>query len=77
MNVVTSAELKLIPLDKITPSSHQARKDFDESGIKGLAESMKQEGLLEPILVRRLQTPLPLGGEGVGEGARTRAVPAP
>jgi len=48
------AELKLIALDRITPSPHQARESFDEAGIKALAESMKQEGLLEPILVRQV-----------------------
>src|SRR2546428_14023145 len=41
-----------IPIDQIKPSSHQARKDFDEKAIKGLAESMRQEGLIEPIIVR-------------------------
>src|SRR6266571_3057987 len=41
-----------IPIDQVKPSSHQARKDFDEEAIKVLAESMKQEGLIEPIVVR-------------------------
>src|SRR5439155_9270987 len=41
-----------IPIYQIKPSTHQARKDFDEEDIKGLAESMKQEGLIEPIVVR-------------------------
>src|SRR6266571_3301397 len=41
-----------IPIGQIKPSSHQARKDFDEEAIKGLAESMRQEGLIEPIVVR-------------------------
>src|SRR5579864_6482075 len=41
-----------IAIDKIALSRHQARKVFDEEAIKGLAESMKQEGLLQPITVR-------------------------
>jgi ParB family chromosome partitioning protein len=45
--------VKSIPLSQIVPSKHQARKAFDEAGIKGLAESMKQEGLLNPVVVRQ------------------------
>src|SRR5436309_9847885 len=55
-----------IPIDQIKPSSHQARKDFDEEAIKGLAESMRQEGLIEPIVVR-------MTGEGRGEKGETAA----
>ena len=46
--------VKSIPLSQIQPSKHQARKAFDEAGIKGLAESMKQEGLLNPVVVRQV-----------------------
>lgn len=47
------AEFQSIPVDQIKPSQHQARKAFDEESIKGLAESMKQETLLQPISVRK------------------------
>ena len=42
----------LVPVEKIVPSRHQARTDFDEEGIKALAEAIKLEGLLNPINVR-------------------------
>src|SRR5580692_6585463 len=42
-----------IPTDQIQPSRHQARKQFDEESIKALAESMRLEGLIQPITVRR------------------------
>ena len=45
-------DVRIIPLDKIRPSRHQARKDFDEEGIRRLADSMKIEGLLQAITVR-------------------------
>ena len=48
----TAAIFQSIPLDNIRPAAHQARKNFDEESIKALAESMKQEGLLQPITVR-------------------------
>ncbi len=55
---------RLIPLDQITPSPHQARKDFDPAALQTLADSMKAEGLLEPIIVRSTTSPLPNAGEG-------------
>jgi ParB family chromosome partitioning protein len=42
-----------IPLDQIQPSPHQARKVFDQEKLQGLANSMKEEGQLEPVLVRQ------------------------
>jgi ParB family chromosome partitioning protein len=53
--------IQSIPVDQIKPSRHQARKDFDEEGIKQLADSINKEGLLQPITVRRV-----LGAEGIG-----------
>jgi ParB family chromosome partitioning protein len=43
-----------IPVDQIKPSRHQARKDFDEEGIKQLAASIEKEDLLQPITVRKV-----------------------
>ena len=54
--------LKLIPVNRILPSRHQARKNFDEEGLKGLAESIQKEGLLEPVMVRAI--PAPQGSDG-------------
>ncbi len=48
--------VKSIPLSQIVPSPHQARKTFDIENLKGLAESMKQEGLLNPVVVRKIGT---------------------
>lgn len=44
--------VQAIPVDKIRPSAHQTRRNFDPEKLKGLAESMKQEGQLQPIIVR-------------------------
>ena len=61
--------LKLIPVNKVLPSRHQARKEFSEESIKGLAGSIEKEGLLEPIMVRQVPTPNPLpeGASADGE----------
>jgi ParB family chromosome partitioning protein len=52
--------LQMIPLTQIKPSPHQARKYFDEENLWKLAESMRQEGLIQPITVRKL---LPIAGD--------------
>ena len=40
-----------LPLDSIIPDPNQPRKTFDEGKLQELAESIKQHGLLQPILV--------------------------
>ena len=57
-NVLTEelAEIKTnetASIEKIFVSSFQPRKDFDENAIKSLAESIKEKGVLQPLIVRR------------------------
>jgi ParB family chromosome partitioning protein len=52
--------LKMVRVDRIVPSRHQVRKDFNEEGLKGLAESIKRIRLKTPVAVRKIQTPTPL-----------------
>jgi len=66
---VVAPSLQSIPVDKIKPAAHQARKTFDEESIKALAESIRQEGLLQPILVR----PVAEGYELISGERRLRA----
>lgn len=44
--------LKEIPIHRIKPNPHQPRRTFDEGALKELAESIRSEGLLQPIVVR-------------------------
>jgi len=44
--------LHYIPLEQLHPNPHQPRKAFDESALKRLAESIKSDGLMQPIVVR-------------------------
>lgn len=44
----------LLPLGEIRPSPTNPRKRFDEAGLLELAESIRQFGVLEPIIVRPL-----------------------
>ena len=43
------------PIDQIVPNKNQPRKQFLENEIKDLADSIKQNGLLQPILTRKLE----------------------
>ncbi len=43
---------QLVPIDQIRSSPHQARKFFDPTLLHNLAESIRQEGLIQPITVR-------------------------
>lgn len=44
---------KTIPIEKIVPNSKQPRTVFDNEKIEELAESIKHNGLLQPIIVRK------------------------
>jgi len=55
-SAVPLSTFRLIPIDRIHPSPYQARKDFDAAALQGLADSLREEGLLEPILVRAVQS---------------------
>ncbi len=48
----SSSELiKEVELDKIRPNPYQPRKSFDEEALSNLSASIKQHGLLQPIVV--------------------------
>ena len=46
-------EVVKIKLNKIVPNKSQPRLDFCDDSIKGLAESIKENGLLQPVTVRK------------------------
>ena len=45
-----------IDIDLISPSKYQPRTEFDEKALKALIESIKEKGVLQPLLVRRVGT---------------------
>jgi ParB family chromosome partitioning protein len=49
------AELKNIPLEKLIIGKYQTRKDFDQVYIQELAESIKENGIIQPIIVRPVE----------------------
>ena len=57
---------KTLRTSEIEPNREQPRKNFNEDAIASLAESIKEHGMLQPILVR----PLEYGGYQIVAGER-------
>src|SRR3954447_7023009 len=47
-----TAELRRLPVDLIAPNPRQPRQNFDEESLLALSESVKERGVLQPVLVR-------------------------
>lgn len=50
---VSSDVVEEIEIAKISPNPYQPRKNFDETALKELSESIKRHGLIQPIIVIR------------------------
>jgi ParB family transcriptional regulator, chromosome partitioning protein len=46
------AELREVAVELVSPNPGQPRKRFDEDALQALAESVKERGVLQPVLVR-------------------------
>jgi ParB family chromosome partitioning protein len=44
-----------IDVDRIVPNPFQPRKEFSEEGLKSLADSIRQYGVLQPLVVSRIE----------------------
>jgi ParB family chromosome partitioning protein len=64
-------EQRLLPLDQIRPGRLNPRKDFNEEELAELADSVRQRGLVQPIVVR--PDPAGFGFEIVAGERRWRA----
>lgn len=49
-------ELRSIPVDLIQSGEYQPRRDFDQDALEELADSIKSQGVIQPIVIR------PIGG---------------
>src|SRR4051812_43895784 len=67
-------ELRELPVELIPPTPSHPRRHFDEAGLVALADSLRDRGVLQPVLVR----PLPGGTyELIAGERRWRAAPPP
>jgi ParB family transcriptional regulator, chromosome partitioning protein len=51
-----------IDIEKIKPNPFQPRREFSEDGLKSLSESIRQYGVLQPLVVTRTEIEKPEGG---------------
>lgn len=42
----------LVPVENLHPNPDQPRRDFDETALAELAESLRQKGVIQPLIVR-------------------------
>src|ERR1035437_3912700 len=64
MSNLYSNSIFWIDTDKIKPNPFQPRRDFDEARLQDLADSIKQYGVLQPLIVSRVELEKE-GGEGM------------
>lgn len=62
----STGRLREIALDEIHPNAEQPRKRFDEASLNALADSIRDRGVLQPIIVQ----PRDRGGYQVIAGER-------
>jgi len=48
-----SNSLISVPIEKISPNRQQPRQTFDEDKIKELADSIREQGLIQPLIVTK------------------------
>ena len=49
-------QLRRLSLDIIQPGRYQPRKHFDDTSLQELADSIRAQGIIQPIIVRRLHS---------------------
>ena len=47
-----SGRLQLLPIDKLVPTPDNRRRNITEASVKSLAKSIRESGLIQPIVVR-------------------------
>lgn len=47
-------ELKYLPVEYLQRGKYQPRRDMDQEALEELAESIRQQGIMQPIIVREL-----------------------
>jgi ParB family transcriptional regulator, chromosome partitioning protein len=47
--------LALVPVATISPNPHQPRTEFDSTSLQELADSIREHGLIQPLIVNRVE----------------------
>lgn len=54
-NASPHGQLRYLPIEYLTRGAFQPRRDFDPAALEELANSIQQQGLMQPIVVRSLE----------------------
>lgn len=47
----TTGQIPMIPIDQISPNPHQPRKTFNQDNLEDLANSIREHGIIQPLVV--------------------------
>jgi len=50
---IEQSQIRNVPLSQIKPNPYQPRKQFTEEELKELSQSIKENGIIQPIIVRK------------------------
>jgi ParB family chromosome partitioning protein len=76
METLDTDKVTYIPIDRIRANPNQPRKRFDEEKIQSLATSIRSDGILQPVVVRKKESGYELVmGERRLQAARLAGVP--
>ncbi len=62
MSELYTNSIFFIDVDRVAPNPYQTRREFEEGPLKDLAESIRQYGVLQPLVVSRLEKVTEDGG---------------
>ncbi|MDO5687052.1 MAG: ParB/RepB/Spo0J family partition protein [Neisseria sp.] len=51
-NVTSGDRLSVLPIDSITPGRYQPRSQMDDESLQELADSIRVQGVIQPVIVR-------------------------
>jgi ParB family chromosome partitioning protein len=51
--IAADGDIQRLKIEQVTPNPDQPRRDFDESALLELAQSIEREGIIQPIIVRK------------------------
>jgi ParB family transcriptional regulator, chromosome partitioning protein len=54
IELTETAPVRFVLVEHIVPNPHQPRRQFEEAALKELADSIREHGILQPLLVRQI-----------------------
>jgi ParB family chromosome partitioning protein len=51
---IEQSNVNNVPIDRIVPNRYQPRRDFDEARLQELADSIREKGVIQPVVVTDL-----------------------